>query len=294
MLDFVQLPAREQEPLPWPCYDRWLSYDGEETLLFHRTDTGVVLRFVGLADFALNFETGHVTCTPEPDVPDEALADLQFNQVVPLIMGHQGELVLHASAVRIGDGVIAFLGATGRGKSTLAAAMARAGCPFLTDDGLILDQIGGRYVVRPRRPILRLRPDSEAAILDLPETDFPDCDQLKTRVNARASIPFCDEALPLTALYFLPEPHPRNEPEIVPLPPSGALPALMGHSFILDVEDRPRVRRHFENIADLARRADCYTLDYPRTYESLPSNVETIIGHAKAIQLSSEAKRREY
>lgn len=294
MLDFEQLAPRIQEPLPWPCYDRWLSYDGEETLLFHRIENGVLLRFIGLADFALNFEAGLATCTPEPDVPDETLADLQFNQVIPLVMGHDGELVLHASAVRIGDGVVAFLGATGRGKSTLAAAMARAGCPFLTDDGLILNLTGEGYIVQPRRPILRLRPDSEAAILDLTETHFPDCDQLKSRVSARSSIPFCDEALPLTALYLLPEPHPRNEPEILPLPPSAALPALMGHSFILDVEDRPRVRAHFDTIAELARRADCYTLDFPRTYETLPSTVETIIEHAKTRTLSSEAKRREY
>ncbi len=294
MLVFEQLAARVQEPLPWPCYDRWLSHEGEETVLFLRTDTGVLLRFIGLADFALNFETKHATCTPEPGVPDETLSDLQFNQVIPLVMGHDGELVLHASAVRVGEGVIAFLGATGRGKSTLAAAMARAGCPFLTDDGLILDETGGNYMVRPRRPILRLRPDSEAAILDLTETDFLDSDQVKSRVSARASIPFCDEALPLKALYLLPEPHPRDEPEIVPLPPSAALPALMGHSFILDVEDRTRVRAHFDRVAYLARRADCFTLDFPRTYETLPSTVEAIIKHAKTRALLSEAKRREY
>lgn len=276
------LPPREQADLPYPCYDRWLSLDGEESLRFHRTEKGYLLRFTGTADFDLDLATGQVLCTPEGDVPEETLVDMHFNQVVPLLLGYNGDLVLHASAVRTDAGAIAFLGATGRGKSTLAASLARAGCPFLTDDGLILDASGTDYLVRPRRPILRLRPDSEAAMLDLAEADIPDRDQLKARVSARPDIPFCDSPVTLAALYVLAEPHGRTEPEIHALPPSAVLPELLSHSFILDVEDQARVHAHFDKLAVLARNVRCFTLDYPRDYEALPIVIKTIIDHANS------------
>ena len=50
----------------------------------------------------------------------------------------RGLLPLHASAVAVGDGCVAFCGARGAGKSTLAAALAQAGYPLLSDDLLIV------------------------------------------------------------------------------------------------------------------------------------------------------------
>ena len=276
------LPARAQDELSYPCYDRWLTLDGEESLLFHRTENGYLLRFIDNADFVLDFASDRVICTPVPGMTAEGLADLHFNQIVPLVMGYRGELVLHASAVKTASGAIGFLGATGRGKSTLAAALARAGCPFLTDDGLIMDHFAGRpgYAIRPRRPLLRLRPDSEAAMLEMDEADVPDRSALKARFAARPGIPFCDEPVPLAALYILSEPHGRTAPEIHSLPPSAVLPELLSHSFILDVEDQARVHAHFDKLAMLAREVRCFTLDYPRDYTALPIVTKTIIDHA--------------
>lgn len=282
-LRFEQLAAREPEPLLHEPYDRWLTLDGDPTLLFFRDKGGYMLRFIDVADFAIDLADRVVTCMPAPGVTDEMVADLYFNQVIPLVMGHDGELVIHASAVAVGGATIAFVGSTGRGKSTLAGAFARAGYPFLTDDGLILDLVGEGYVVRPRRPILRLRADSEAALLAVPETCAPAASEFaKCRVAASPEIPFHDQPVPLSAIYFLREPAGRDDVAITPLSPAAALSELIGHSFMLDVEDRPRVRAHFNRLAELAIRADCHTLDYPRRYEALPSVIDAIISHARS------------
>ena len=60
--------------------------------------------------------------------------------VVWAVLGWQrGLLPLHASSVARGPDLHAFVGGPGAGKSTLAAALARHGCPLFTDDVLLLD-----------------------------------------------------------------------------------------------------------------------------------------------------------
>lgn len=279
-LQFEQLPAREQAGLAIEPYDKWRTLDGDVAASFYRAAPGYLLRFPDCADFAIDLDLQIVRCTPAPDMAEENIADLYFNQILPLLMGYAGDPVLHASGIAIDGVAVGFIGPTGRGKSTLAAAFARAGFPFLTDDGLILDPSDTGYCVRPRRPILRLCADSEAAILDR-HAPLPEVELWKERLHASAEIPFHDTAVPLAALYVLAEPSGCKQTMITKLTPTEALSALMGHSFILDVEDRPRVRALFNRLGDVAEQIGCYSLDYPRDYADLPSVLEAIITNAR-------------
>lgn len=49
-----------------------------------------------------------------------------------------------------------------------------------------------------------------------------------------------------------------------------ALSALMPHAFILDVEDKERLKAHFSKMADLSQDIPCYALDFTRDYAELP------------------------
>lgn len=275
--DFVQLAAREPQPLARAPFDRWLSLDGEEATLFVREGGGFLLRFVDQADFRITLDPVTVSCTPVPGTSDETLADLHFNQVLPLILAHRGQTVLHASAVAVEGQGIGFVGATGRGKSTLAAAFARAGYPFLTDDGLIVRAGALGYHIEPRRPILRLRSDSEAAMRAVvPPRDAGE-DLTKRRIGASPDLPFGQDAVPLKAIFILTESGSPEHPTIAPLAPSAAVAALMQHSFILDVEDRLRVSALFGALADLAEQVPCATLDYSRDYTALPDVIAALL-----------------
>jgi hypothetical protein len=80
----------------------------------------------------------------------------------------RGSLVLHASAVQVGDRIIAFVGPSGRGKSTMAAIMCASGARILTDDLLRIDFDDGVPRARLGSSELRLRKgaDTLAAAFD--------------------------------------------------------------------------------------------------------------------------------
>ena len=279
-LHFEQTAPCAQAPRPLKPFDRWLSLEGEEMSLFYRESDQYVVRFPDRADFIISLNRQTVTCTPSPGIPDNEIEVLYFNQIIPLVMGCNGDLVLHASAVVIDGRAIAFLGPTRRGKSTLAAAFAKAGHAFLTDDGLILDRDDEDYLVRPRAPSLRLCSDSEAAILQTMEVR-PGGSHVKGRIVAGDEIRFHGKPVPLAAIYLLPEPQQPDRTEIVRLSRPVALSELLKHSFILDVEDRKRVKDLFYRLASVVKRIDCFALDYPRRYPELPGVIDSLIKHVR-------------
>ncbi|CAH0497579.1 hypothetical protein [Novosphingobium sp. CECT 9465] len=279
----VWRPAQEQEPLADEPFDVWRSYDGDVSTMFHRAADGFYVRFVDCGDYIIDLPARQVTCIPAPDVPDDYCDNIFSNQILPLLWTYDGVPVLHASCVVIDGGAYGFLGQSGRGKSTMAAAMAHAGYAFLTDDGLLLERDGGEFLVRPYLASIRLLPDSECAVLGI---EMPDRDELglvsKVRVPSSAVLPHADDCAPLRGIYVLEEPA-SDEPVFRPLGHAAAIDALLQHSFLLDSKDKGRVRKHFGLMATLAESCPMYALDYPRDFARLDNTIEAIAEHARSI-----------
>jgi hypothetical protein len=70
----------------------------------------------------------------EPSARPESVLDTFRRMVLPLALQAQGEEVLHASAVRMLQGVVALCAVSETGKSTLAYALSRRGFPLWADD----------------------------------------------------------------------------------------------------------------------------------------------------------------
>ena len=68
---------------------------------------------------------GEVIVHPAPGAQAAEVDDTYLRGVLPVVLLAQGSEALHASAVQIGDRVVAFAAESGTGKSTLAAAVAR-------------------------------------------------------------------------------------------------------------------------------------------------------------------------
>jgi hypothetical protein len=73
------------------------------------------------------------------------------------VLTMQGEAVLHASAVEVAGRALAFVGASGMGKSTMAALCCAAGARLVTDDVLRVDLSEGQARCHLGAGELRLR-----------------------------------------------------------------------------------------------------------------------------------------
>src|SRR5262249_29535248 len=117
------------------------------------------------------------------------------------------------------------------------ASFATGGYRFLTDDGLILEPVGGGYHVLPSHPSIRLWEDSQQMLVDRDaETAPPLHFTPKVRFLAGMELPHCNQPRPLLRTYFLGN---GSAAEITFRRLDGSEPLLawVKHSFLLDVED---------------------------------------------------------
>lgn len=269
MTRLIYAEARPQADAPGQPYHEWRSQDGTVWTRFFRTTRGYLLRFPGLADFAVSKRGRSVCCMPVPAVSQATLEHLYSNQVRPLVMGLLGRLAFHASAVEIDDAAVAFAGDSGLGKSTLAASFAVQGTRFLTDDGLYLEACDAGYWVNPSHPSIRLWDDSREEIVGDGAETAPALDYTeKARMLGGLGLPHCAARRVLRAVFFLADEGVESV-RVTRLTAAESLVAWVKNAFLLDIESRAALASHFNGVAALAERVRAYRLDFPREYEGL-------------------------
>jgi hypothetical protein len=267
--------ARIQREIGSRAFHEWVLRDGTIWCAFHHGSDGYVLRFPDIADFDVSPDGRNVRCHPAPEAAQETVRHLYLNQVLPLALSRQGRLVIHASAIEGPAGAVAFVGASGTGKSTLAAAFARSGHRLLCDDGLLLDETEQGFLALPGDPSIRLWEDSRLALVEREKpADQPIPDTAKSRLVAGEQIEFCRQPLLLDRVYMLGDGTARDV-SIAELCGSEALIAFVKHSFLLDIDARDLISAHFNQLSRLVAERRCFRLDYPRRY--------SLLGKARAL-----------
>jgi hypothetical protein len=277
---FSNEASRLQAALALTPFQEWTFPDGTLWTRFYRTGEGYLLRFPDLGDFDVSADGCAVRAWPAPGISEDTMQHLYLNQVLPLALSKQGKIVFHASAVDTGNGAIAFLGESGRGKSTLAASFASGGQRFLTDDALLLDPAEGGYLVQPSHPSIRLWDDSQEALLAADAELAPPVQYTpKARILSGDGLPFCNAARQLRRVYFLGDGS-AEELTIQRMRPSEAMIGLVRNSFLLDIEAHEMLSSHFDLLAKMVALPIYYHLDYPRAFAALPSIRQGILEHA--------------
>ena len=93
MVGFALLAARPQKPMPQAHYDLWRAPDSDEiALLFYRTPAGYLLRFPGIADFAIAAAGYAASCRPAPDAPEDLVHDV-IDEVIAAAAAKDGAVV---------------------------------------------------------------------------------------------------------------------------------------------------------------------------------------------------------
>ena len=270
-------PAGAQQAVQGRLINTWAHSDGAPVATFHRVTTGYLVRFHDCADFEIEHGGQRVRCRPVPDAPEATIQHLYLNQVIPLALGWAGMPVFHASAVSGQEGAIVFVGASGRGKSTLAASFASCGFAFLADDGLVLAQADDGLHAMPGPPSVRLWPDSHSAVV--PGDGVADS-TVKVRIEAGGSLRHEARPVQVRRVYFLGAGADRIE--LTSLAPRDALIGLVRHSFLLDVGAPELLALHFEQLAKTVNEVRCASLDYPRRFEALSDVRDAILADLQA------------
>jgi len=272
---------RPTQPIQQKSFHQWTLPGGELWAVFYRQNGHYLVRLIDLADFLLTEDGTSVTVYPVPGVSDETIEHLYRNVITPLALSRQHKLVLHGSAVAVDDHAIAFIGESGRGKSTLAAEFATSGYSFLTDDGLQIEAAEDTFLVHPSHPSIRLWDDSRKALIPEETEIAPQIDYTpKARLLADERVAFCKEARQLKYLYFLGEENSETI-SITPVTGQKVIANLAKNSFLLDMEEKEMLAHQFGQLAALARHPIFFRLDYPRSYAELCEVRKVILKHAR-------------
>ncbi len=224
---------------------QWLS--------FARTGNGYLLRFPDLADFEVSRAGDRICCVPTPRLAPTTLRHLLLDQVLPLAIGRQGRLVLHASAVHVpGVGAVAFAGPTGCGKSTIAAALGMHGCSLLTDDCLVIATTGGVRWIQPAYPGVRLWRNTARALGIGGRVNAVAHYTSKQRLSGGA-VPFRSRQSQLATICVLgPRVLPQRPSRVTALGARDCLMALTPYAYVMDIGDREQLSQVFNDLSALA------------------------------------------
>lgn len=270
----VKLEAGAVDESGYEWFHSWRETDGEVMLACARRageceSVEYLLRFPGLADFVISGDL--IKCHPKPDCPEISLRHLVLDQVIPRLWAHWGNLVLHASAVKLRDGrVVAFIGESGWGKSTLAAALQARGSQLLSDDSVSLKPREEGVQIIPSYTGLRLLDDS-ISTLGLGAQDWANVSHYSDKRRLASAIPGQSSHLWLDTLYVMQEPRERQVLSIEAVQGTEVFTTLIKRSFLLDINDRHcAVQQINEAGAVLRAVSDLKSLGYPREFEQLP------------------------
>ena len=206
-----------------------------------------------------------------------------------VLLHQRGRIVLHASAVRVGDSAVLFCGPSGAGKSTLAAALVDAGYDLVTDDfcGISIHsddtpwvEPDGRQLKLWQNSIDRLSLAERRSVAVRPQIE-------KYYVEPRAATA---AALPLAAIYVLREARPPNMPGI-------ARPNIVdGGLMVRNNAYRPAmVRRmaqtglYFQAAATISQRAGVFTLTREMHFKCFPEVIGWLEAHWRELGLERAA-----
>lgn len=223
---------------------------------------------------------------PSPGVPQDTRDHFLADQVLPRVLAHEGRLVLHGAAVKVGRQAIVILGDSGQGKSTLAASFAQAGFALLGDDAMVVSRRDDRPFVKAVYPSLRLLPDSIGALY----SEAPDSGSVAHYTpKRRIRLPVAtDSGEAELATIFVIAP-PAEVPTIVTerLSIAQSSIALITNSFALDPTDLKLARAKLEDASACAREVPAFAISYPRDYARLPDVRAAMLKRLEQVQAAA-------
>jgi hypothetical protein len=204
-----------------------------------------------------------------------------LGMVLSAVLQQRGILGLHASAIALHGGAVAFLGHKGQGKSTIATTFYARGHALVGDDLVAMDVNDlGHPMVLPGFPQLKLMPEAVIAALGDDPTQLR---QLAAGYEKRARIAttgFSLARLPLKRLYILEE---GETLAIEPLRPQDALLHVLGQSYPARIFRQglqgQEAASNFTQCAGVATQVPAFRLKRPKSLTLLLATAQLLEEH---------------
>jgi hypothetical protein len=247
------------QPPDWPADAARLAFEeeaGDGLRRYELPGGRVLLRYADGTVFHVDLTTSEVWGTwPDTGTLEDAATYL-LGPVLGFIVRRRGGLCLHASTALIGGRAVAFAGAAGAGKSTLAAALALTGSPILSEDVTCLVERERGFDVEPGYPRIRLWQEAApllGATVDALPLLTPTWDKRYLPLNG-GNAAFHARRAPLAAVYVLAGRRAMAEPAAVrELGGQEVLSALLANTYASQLLGLAQHARDFAVLGRLAR-----------------------------------------
>lgn len=279
-LPLPELPRIQQElATPYPVFIRLGDVAGHWPQAVEIDPECFVTRsqyYLGIPGIGryLVTEGREIVVSPDADALPLDVRGYLLGAIFVVLCQQRGLLPLHASALSGHQGVVAFLGHSGQGKSSLAAHLAQRGFTVLADDVCLIDpaQADGTMVI-PNAPWLKLwrnslenlgRPAEGLARV------FSDDD--KYRLPLAPAL----QPEPIRTLMFL-ETGDAAETRIEEVSPAAAIPLLMNlthHAYLLEATGQRQ--ESFLRCSRVSSRTRAYRLIRPWGLMHLPATIDLL------------------
>lgn len=240
-------PAEGFDRAGWRLVRTWRDPEDRVCAEGYAEDGVRWMRWPCIATFRCD-PSGAVDGFPEAGIDPSRVIDLYNRTVQALALQALGYETLHASAVRAGDGIVAFCGDREVGKSTIAYALAERGYQQVADDTLVVEPAAGitRVVELPFLP--RLRPEAASFFGTLVE-----------QASSSSSSPAANSTLAAVVVLSRTTDGP---PVIRRLQGGDALTAILAHAHCFEPDDPLTRRRVLEHYLEMAAAVPVYSLRF--------------------------------
>lgn len=207
-----------------------------------------------------------VVIDPEPQAENHVLRLIILGAVLAGVLHQRGLLLLHASAVRLNGGTVAFVGDKGQGKSTMAATLRSRGHQLVSDDVVAVDT-GDGVRVFPGFPQFKLWPDAVASLGMKPES-LPRLHHSIEKRAHRVHAQFSTLPAHLKGIFVLQF---GEELSVTRVGGREAFIELVRHSYVArHLGPSGMLSSHFQQCSDILKSVPVYRLSRPRDLKLIP------------------------
>ena len=248
----------------------WRDDNDNERMYGHEQAGQYWLDLPGLANFHFGPDTGVITADAYEPKQAELIFDAYRRVVLPLALQALGGEVLHASAVRLDRGVIAFCADSETGKSTLAYSFSQHGYPLWADDAVGWQLTNSTALATPLPFALRLH-GASAEFFNHPASELPGADdpQIEQIVPTPLSV--------LVILERVTAPGDAPFVQIERLDQPTAFVGLLAHSYCFDLQYIERKRLMMARYLELAARVPTLKVNFGNGLDKLPFVMDRIL-----------------